>query len=57
MTNVVWDVAAATHDTMVELVNPDLYGAVMYMLGFSEESLIAAFSHLLDNSRVTLFSR
>jgi hypothetical protein len=30
-------------------VNPELYGAVMYMPGFSEEALIVTFSHLLDN--------
>jgi hypothetical protein len=49
MTDAVRDVVAAIHETKVELVNPELYGAVMYMLGFNEEALIVAFSHLLDN--------
>jgi hypothetical protein len=49
MTEAVRDVVAAIRETKVELVNPELYGAVMYMLGFNEEALIVAFSHLLDN--------
>jgi hypothetical protein len=49
MTEAVRDVVAAIRGTKVELVNPELYGAVMYMPGFSDEALIVAFSHLLDN--------
>jgi hypothetical protein len=49
MTEAVRDVAAAICETKVELVNPELYGAVMYMPGFNDEALIVAFSHLLDN--------
>ncbi|KAG2553811.1 hypothetical protein PVAP13_9KG623600 [Panicum virgatum] len=49
MTEAVKDVAAAIRETKVEVVNPDLYGAVMYMPGFTEEALIVAFSHLVDN--------
>jgi hypothetical protein len=49
MTEVVKDVAAAIRETKVEVLNPDLYGAVMYMEGFSEEALIVAFNHLTDN--------
>lgn len=49
MTDAVKDVAAAIRETKVEVINPDLYVAVMYMPGFSEEALISAFSHLVDN--------
>ena len=49
MTEAVKDVAAAIRETKVEVVNPDLYGAVKYMPGFTEEALIIAFSHLVDN--------
>jgi hypothetical protein len=49
MIEAVRDVAAAIRETKVELVNPELYGAVMYMPGFSDEALIVAFSHMLDN--------
>ncbi|KAK3162073.1 hypothetical protein QOZ80_1BG0084990 [Eleusine coracana subsp. coracana] len=49
MTDAVKDVAAAIRETKVELLNPDLYGAVMYQPGFTEEALICAFSHLVDN--------
>jgi hypothetical protein len=49
MTEAVRDVATAIRETKVELVNPELYGAVMYMPGFSDEALIVASSHLLDN--------
>ncbi|XP_020393896.1 uncharacterized protein [Zea mays] len=49
MTDAVKDVAAAIRETKVEVINPDLYVAVMYMPGFSEEALICAFSHLVDN--------
>nr|XP_034591640.1 uncharacterized protein LOC117853365 [Setaria viridis] len=49
MTEAVRDVASAIRETKVEVLNPDLYSAVMYMPGFSEEALICAFSHLVDN--------
>ncbi|CAN6321965.1 unnamed protein product [Urochloa humidicola] len=49
MTDAVKDVAAAIHETKVEVIHPELYGAVMYMPGFTEEALICAFSHLVDN--------
>jgi hypothetical protein len=49
MTDAVKDVAAAIRETKVEVIHPDLYGAVMYMPGFTEEALICAFSHLVDN--------
>ncbi|KAK3144372.1 hypothetical protein QOZ80_4AG0312190 [Eleusine coracana subsp. coracana] len=49
MTEAVKDVAAAIRETKVEAFNPDLYGPVMYMPGFTEEALICAFSHLVDN--------
>lgn len=43
------EVAAAIRETKVEDCHPELYGAVMFMPGFSEEALLAAYSHLLDN--------
>jgi hypothetical protein len=49
MTDAVKDVAAAIRETKVEVIHPYLYGAVMYMPGFTEEALICAFSHLVDN--------
>ena len=49
MTEAVRDVASAIRETKVEVLNLDLYGAVMYMPGFAEEALICAFSHLVDN--------
>ena len=49
MTEVVRDVASTICETKVEVLNPDLYGAVMYMPEFTEEALICAFSHLVDN--------
>ncbi|KAK3163290.1 hypothetical protein QOZ80_1AG0001740 [Eleusine coracana subsp. coracana] len=49
MTEAVKDVVAAIRETKVEAFNPELYGAVIYMPGFSEEALICAFFHLVDN--------
>ncbi|KAK3132177.1 hypothetical protein QOZ80_6AG0516950 [Eleusine coracana subsp. coracana] len=49
MTDAVKDVAVAIRETKVEALNPELYGEVMYMPGFTEEALICAFSHLVDN--------
>ncbi|KAK3142959.1 hypothetical protein QOZ80_4BG0355100 [Eleusine coracana subsp. coracana] len=49
MTTVVRDVADAICETKVEPSHPDLYSAVMFMPGFTEEALIVAYSHLLDN--------
>ena len=49
MTEAVRDVASSICETKVEVPNPDLYGAVMYMPGFTKEALICAFSHLVDN--------
>lgn len=49
MTDVVNNVADAIRETKVDEVHPDLYGAVMYMPGFTDEALIVAFSHLVDN--------
>jgi hypothetical protein len=43
------NVTDAIHDTKVPIICSDLYGVVMYMLGFSEEALIVAFNHLVDN--------
>ena len=49
MTAAVNNVADAIRDTKVVEVHPDLYQSVMFMPGFSEEALIVAYSHLLDN--------
>nr|XP_034585801.1 uncharacterized protein LOC117848479 [Setaria viridis] len=49
MTDAVNNVADAIHSTKVEDSHPDLYGALMYMPGFSEEALMVAYGHLLDN--------
>ncbi|KAK3136522.1 hypothetical protein QOZ80_5BG0437720 [Eleusine coracana subsp. coracana] len=49
MTAAVRDVADAICETKVEPSHPDLYGAVMFMPGFTKEALIVAYSHLLDN--------
>lgn len=49
MTDAVKDVTATIRETKVEVIHPDLYGAVMYKPGFTEEALICAFSHLVDN--------
>ncbi|XP_072146660.1 uncharacterized protein [Setaria viridis] len=49
MIEAVRDVASAIREIKVEVLNLDLYSAVMYMPGFSEEALICAFSHLVDN--------
>ncbi|KAJ1274811.1 hypothetical protein BS78_05G089100 [Paspalum vaginatum] len=49
VTDAVNNVADAIRATKVDEVHPDLYGAVMYMPGFTKEALIVAFSHLVDN--------
>ncbi|KAJ1292229.1 hypothetical protein BS78_02G375900 [Paspalum vaginatum] len=49
MTDAVNNVAEAIRDTKVVEVHLELYGDVMDMPGFTEEALIVAFSHLLDN--------
>ncbi|KAK3138717.1 hypothetical protein QOZ80_5AG0372530 [Eleusine coracana subsp. coracana] len=49
MTTAVNNVAEAIRETKVDDFHPDLYGAVMFMPGFIEEALMAAYSHLLDN--------
>ncbi|RLM79584.1 uncharacterized protein C2845_PM12G14940 [Panicum miliaceum] len=49
MTGAVKEVAAAIGEIKVEDSHPELYGVVMFMPGFSEEALLAAYSLLLDN--------
>jgi hypothetical protein len=49
VTDVVNNIAEAIRSTKVDEVHPNLYSTVMYMLGFTEEALIVAFSHLVDN--------
>ncbi|KAK1646986.1 hypothetical protein QYE76_064791 [Lolium multiflorum] len=43
------DVAQATRDNKPTDMHPDLYNAVMDMLGFAEDDLMAALSHLVDH--------
>jgi hypothetical protein len=42
-------VAEIIRSTKVDEVHPDLYAVIMFMPGFTEEALIVAFSHLVDN--------
>ncbi|KAJ1275662.1 hypothetical protein BS78_05G152800 [Paspalum vaginatum] len=49
VTDAVNNVADAIRATKVDEVHLELYGAVMYMPGFTEEALIVAFSHLVDS--------
>lgn len=49
MTAAVNNVVDAIRHTKVDEIHPELYGAVMYMPGFTEEALLYSFSHLVDN--------
>jgi hypothetical protein len=49
VTNVVNNVVEANCSTKIDEVHLELYGVVMFMPGFTEEALIVAFSHLVDN--------
>jgi hypothetical protein len=49
MTEAVNNVADAIRETKVEDSHPDLYDAVMFMPGFTDEALLCAYGHLLDN--------
>ncbi|XBH88103.1 hypothetical protein VPH35_075428 [Triticum aestivum] len=49
MTEAVKEVATAIRECKPLDVHPDLYGAVMAQGGFSDEALMAALNHLLDN--------
>jgi hypothetical protein len=49
VTDVVNNIAEAIRSTKVDEVHPELYGAFMFMPGFTKEALIVAFSHLVDN--------
>jgi hypothetical protein len=43
------NVADAICETKAQDEHPELYETIMFMPGFSEEALIVAYSHLLDN--------
>jgi hypothetical protein len=43
------DVAQAIRDNKPTDMHPDMYNAVMYMLGFAEKDLMVALSHLVDH--------
>jgi hypothetical protein len=49
MTDAVNNVADAIRSTKVEDSHPDLYSALMFMPGFTDEALMCAYGHLLDN--------
>jgi hypothetical protein len=49
VTNAVNNVTEAIRSTKVDEVHLELYGTVMFMHGFTEETLIVAFSHLVNN--------
>ena len=49
MIEAVKEVATTIRECKPLDVHPDLYGAVMTQGGFSDEALMAALSHLLDN--------
>ena len=49
MTEAVKEVATAIRECKPLGVHPDLYGTVMTQGGFSDEALMEALSHLLDN--------
>jgi hypothetical protein len=49
MADAVNNVADAIRSTKVEDSHPELYGAVMFVSGFDDEALMAAYGHLLDN--------
>ncbi|XP_034594735.1 uncharacterized protein [Setaria viridis] len=49
MTEAVNNVANAIIQTKVEDVHPDLYDAIMFMPGFTDEELMSAYEHLLGN--------
>jgi hypothetical protein len=52
VTDAMNNVAEVICSTKVDEVYPDLYSAVMFMSGFSEEVLIVAFSHLRTRLKV-----
>ena len=49
ITNAVKDVAQAIRDNKPTDMHPDLYNAVMTVVGFSDEALMAALGHLVDH--------
>jgi hypothetical protein len=49
MTEAINNVADAIRETKVDDSHLDLYDAVMFMLGFTDEALLCAYGHLLDN--------
>jgi hypothetical protein len=49
MADAVNNVADDVRSTKVEDSHPELYGVVMFMPGFTNEALMCAYGHLLDN--------
>jgi hypothetical protein len=55
MSEAVKNVADAIRSTKVVDCHPDLYGAIMFIPGFTEEALMCAYGHLLDKALSTSF--
>ncbi|RLM73178.1 uncharacterized protein C2845_PM15G01170 [Panicum miliaceum] len=49
MSDAVNNVASAIRETKIEDSHPELYSAIMFMPGFTDEALLTAYNHLLDN--------
>ena len=49
MTDVVKEVAQAIRESKLTDMHPDLYRVVMDVVGFTEEDLMVALGHLVDN--------
>lgn len=49
MTNVIKDVAQAIRDNKPTDMHPNIYQAIMDIVGFSEEHLMATLGHLVDH--------
>ncbi|CAM0953393.1 unnamed protein product [Alopecurus aequalis] len=49
MTEAVKEVAAVIKDNKPTDLHPDLYGVVMYAVGFTEEALMLALGYLVDH--------
>jgi hypothetical protein len=54
MNVVVKDVTHAIRANKTTYMHPDLYTAIMDIVDFTEESLMAALSHLVDQGRFSL---
>jgi hypothetical protein len=53
MTEAIKDVAQAIRDNKPTDIHPDLYNAIMNIVEYSQEALMAALSHLVDHKAQT----